>query len=98
MAHFAKIVNSEVVDIVCIDNEVLQGKDYPNADDIGTKYLNSHGFDGEWIQTSYSSSFRKNTASIGSIWDSEMDCFYNKERPHSECIWNEDLMRWTSPQ
>lgn len=99
MAHFAKINdNNIVIDVLPVDNERLNGKDYPYADKIGTKYLNDNGFEGKWIQTSYNNNFRKNFASIGSIWSPEKNCFYNEEKPHEECIWSEKLMRWIPPR
>jgi len=99
MAHFAKIdKNNKVIDVIVVDNEFLDGKDYPDADSIGEKYLNDNGFVGKWIQTSYNNNFRKNVASIGSIWDKTRDCFYNEEKPHEECFWNEELMRWIPPK
>lgn len=99
MAHFARInENNVVIDVIVVDNEALNGLDYPDADAVGTEYLNNNGFDGTWIQTSYNSNFRKNSASIGSVYDPELDCFYNEESPHPECEWFPDLMRWLPPR
>jgi hypothetical protein len=98
MAHFAKIdKDGNVLDVVPIDNEALLGLEYPNADEIGNNFLNSCGFFGKWIQTSYHSSFRKNYAVVGGKYDKEKDAFYNPEKPHNECIWDEQNMRWIAP-
>jgi hypothetical protein len=98
MAHFAKLdENNMVVDITGVDNIWLDGKDYPEADEIGSAYLNAHGFEGRWIQTSYTSSFRKNFAAIGHIYNEENDCFYLEEKAHEEMIWDADNWRWVPP-
>jgi hypothetical protein len=98
MAHFAKIDDdNNVLDILPVDNEFLEGLEYPEADDIGNNFLNSSGFFGKWIQTSYNSSFRKNCAVVGGKYDKEKDAFYDLTKPGSDCIWDEENMRWVSP-
>jgi hypothetical protein len=98
MAHFANIdKEGNVLDVLPIDNEALDGLDYPNADERGNSFLNSCGFRGKWIQTSYSGSFRKNCASMGGKYDKEKDAFYNPEKPHKDCVWDEEKMKWVDP-
>lgn len=98
MAHFAKLdENNVVVDITGVDNIWLDGKDYPEADEIGSAYLNKHGFPGKWIQTSYTSKFRANFAGIGHIYDPEHDVFYQPEKAHEEMVWDEANWRWVPP-
>lgn len=98
MAHFALVdKDGNVLDVLPVDNKDLQGLDYPYADDIGTEFLNNCGFPGRWIQTSYSNSFRKNCATVGGIYDEKIDAFYNLEKPHEECVWDEYNMRWVPP-
>jgi len=98
MAHFAKIdEDGNVLDILFIDNEVLLNLDYPDTDELGNNFLNSSGFRGKWIQTSYSSSFRKNFASVGGKYDKEKDAFYNPEKPQEDCVWDDEKMRWILP-
>jgi len=98
MAHFAKIdEDGNVLDVLPVDNQVLLGVDYPNADEIGNNFLNSCGFFGKWIQTSYNGNFRKNCAVVGGKYDMKRDGFYNPEKPGDDCIWDEDNMRWFLP-
>jgi len=98
MAHFARIDDEgNVLDVVPVDNDVLDNIEYPDADDIGNKFLNSCGFFGKWVQTSYNSSFRKNYAVIGGKYDKDKDAFYNPEKPHKDCIWDENAMKWITP-
>lgn len=67
MAHFAKIKNDIVVDVIVIDNK----KESIGADFIADEL----GLEGEWIQTSYNSKIRANFAGIGFTYDREKDVF-----------------------
>jgi hypothetical protein len=97
MAHFAKIdKEGNVLDVVPVDNNFLNNLDYPDADEAGSNFLNSCGFFGKWVQTSYSSTFRKNCAVVGGKYDKDKDAFYNPEKPHKDCIWDEEKMKWIS--
>lgn len=66
MAHFAKIENNLVTQVIVVDNE-------HEAD--GEAYLNSLGLEGQWIQTSYNSNFRGKFAGIGDTYDEANDVF-----------------------
>lgn len=66
MAHFAKIENGIVTQVVVVDNEYETN---------GQEYLNSLGLDGIWIQTSYNNNFRGKYAGIGDTYDPELDEF-----------------------
>lgn len=66
MAHFAKIENGIVADVVVVDNE-------HEAD--GEAYLNSLGLEGQWVQTSYNGNIRGKYAAIGDTYDAVADEF-----------------------
>lgn len=66
MAHFAKIEDGIVTNVVVIDN---------NHEADGEAYLNSLGLEGTWIQTSYNANFRGKFAGIGDTYDAENDEF-----------------------
>ena len=70
MAHFAKIEDGIVTNVVVVDNE-------HEAD--GEAYLNSLGLEGTWIQTSYNNNFRGRFAGIGYTYDAELDEFIAPE-------------------
>ncbi len=72
MAHFAKIENGIVTNVVVVDNE---------HEDNGEAYLNSLGLDGQWVQTSYNNNFRGKFAGIGDTYDPELDEFIAPEQP-----------------
>jgi hypothetical protein len=66
MAHFAKIEEGIVTQVVVVDNEHEQD---------GEAYLNSLGLDGTWVQTSYNGNIRGKYAAIGDSYDSVADVF-----------------------
>jgi hypothetical protein len=70
MAHFAKIENGIVTNVVVVDNE-------HEAD--GEAYLNSLGLDGTWVRTSYNGNIRGKYAAIGDTYDSVADIFVAPE-------------------
>jgi hypothetical protein len=58
MAHFAKIENNIVVEVLTINNDDCGGGDYPESEPIGQAFIASLGIAGEWLQTSYHANFR----------------------------------------
>jgi hypothetical protein len=76
MAHFARLENNIVREVVIINNEVLENKPFPESEPIGVAFCKSlYGADTEWLQTSYNSNFRGTYAGSGMIYDSELDIF-----------------------
>lgn len=70
MAHFAKIEDGIVTNVVVVDNE---------HEEDGEAYLNSLGLEGTWVQTSYNNNFRGVFAGIGYTYDAELDEFIAPE-------------------
>lgn len=66
MAHFAKIENGVVVDVIVVDNEF---------EEVIDEYLLSLGIEGTWVQTSYNGNTRGKYAAIGDLYDAEADLF-----------------------
>lgn len=87
MAHFAKIENGVVTNVVVVDNE-------HEAD--GEAYLNSLGLEGTWIQTSYNANIRRKFAGIGDVYNSDADRF-EPVRPYASWIWSEENYGWEAP-
>ena len=75
MAHFAKIENNVVIQVIVINDEDAPDPAPVNSEPIGKDFIRSIGLDGEWIQTSYNNNFRKQYASIGYTYDKENDVF-----------------------
>lgn len=68
MAHFAKITNGIVEQVIVVSND-----DAP-TEAAGKTFIASLGLDGEWIQTSYNNNLiegqdRGKYAGIGDRWD-----------------------------
>ena len=76
MAHFAKINNNRVQQVIVVNNEVLENKPFPESEPIGIAFCKSlYGADTEWLQTSYNANFRGIYAGIGSTYNPETDTF-----------------------
>jgi hypothetical protein len=76
MAHFARVEDNIVREVIVINNEVLENKDFPESEPIGIAFCKSlYGADTNWLQTSYNANFRGKYASIGSVYDLELDEF-----------------------
>jgi hypothetical protein len=65
MAHFAKIENQIVTEVIVISNSSIDGGNFPESEPIGQAFIASLGFTGEWLQTSYHANFRGEYAGIG---------------------------------
>jgi hypothetical protein len=76
MAHFARVEDNIVREVVVINNETLENKPFPESEPIGIAFCKSiYGEDTEWLQTSYNGNFRGKYAGTGSIYNPELDEF-----------------------
>lgn len=80
MAHFAKIENNIVTQVIVVDNNDCGNVDFPESETIGQEFIASIGLEGEWKQTSYNSNFRKQFASVGNEYNQELDAFIYPKR------------------
>jgi len=83
MSHFAKIDTNNIVTEV-----IVSEKDFINSGLVGDEFL--------WVQTSYSDSFRKNFARIGSTYDKTRDAFI-PPKPYPSWTLVEDTCQWKPP-
>jgi hypothetical protein len=79
MAHFAKVANNSVLDVIVINNEDCGGGVFPESESLGKAFISSIGLDGDWLQTSYTGSFRGKYAGIGDTYDPDLDEFVAPE-------------------
>ena len=86
MAHFAKIENNIVTNVLVVANSDCGGGEFPDSEVIGQEFLASLGLTGEWKQTSYNNHFRTTFASIGWTYSSETDEFIKPYVEPSEPI------------
>ena len=82
MAHFAKINNNTVTQVIVAE------KDFINSGKVGDEFL--------WVQTSYNGNFRKNYAGVGYTYDKDRDAFIPK-KPFASWILNEETCQWEAP-
>ena len=74
MAHFAKIEDGIVREVIVVNNEVLLDSEGIEQEALGVKFC-EETFGGTWVQTSYNNNFRGIYAGIGYIYDPVIDEF-----------------------
>ena len=91
MAHFAKVENGVVTEVIVIDQETLN--------------TGLWGDPAMWVQTSYNTHggkhpegrpLRKNFAGIGFTYDAQRDAFI-PPKPFASWVLNEDTCLWDAP-
>jgi hypothetical protein len=69
MAHFARVKDGVVVEVLVIADDSIGGGEFPRDEPAGVAFLTSIGLGGEWVQTSYHGRFRGVFAGPGYRWD-----------------------------
>ena len=82
MAHFAKLNNNTVTQVIVAE------QDFINSGQVGDSFL--------WVQTSYNNNFRKNYAGVGFTYDKTRDAFI-PPKPYPSWILDEDTCNWEAP-
>jgi hypothetical protein len=96
MAHFAKIVNSTVEQVIVISDTYAPNPAPANSEPIGQAFIRDVlGLEGEWVQTSYNGTFRAHYAGIGYTWDAINQVFYPPQ-PYPSWYLDEDW-NWQAP-
>jgi hypothetical protein len=92
MAHFAKVENGIVTQVIVIDQETLNTGHWGDpASWIQTSY-NTHG----GVHSQGGTPLRKNYAGIGMIYDSQRDAFYPTS-PYASWVLDEESCTWKAP-
>ncbi len=87
MAHFAKIENNLVIEVLVVANDL----EYRAQDFLA----NDLGLGGTWIQTSYNNNIRKQFAGVGFTYDEINDVFI---APQPYPSWSLDAdHNWQAP-
>ena len=81
MAHFAKIENNTVTQVIVVSNEDCGGGDYPTSESIGQAFIASLGLTGVWLQTSFHANFRGCYASPNWTFDATNNVFVAPPEP-----------------
>jgi len=96
MAHFVKIEDNIVQQVIVVDNNTLGNLEFPDSEAVGQEFIASLGLDGTWKQTSYNGNFRANYAGPGYNYDEIKDAFI-PSKPFESWLLNEDTCQWYSP-
>ena len=95
MAHFAKIEDGIVTQVVVVDN-----KDTADASGVEKEYIGAAFLErllgGTWKQTSYNGNFRKNYAGIGYTFNEDINAFV-PPKPFNSWTLNNDTAQWEAP-
>ena len=110
MAHFARVENNIVTNVIVVHNNELLVDGVEN--ETKGKDFCHNLFGGEWIQTSFNNNFRKQFAGIGYKYDSIKDEFVLPQpfpswsldsnndwqspapKPEGKCYWDELTLAW----
>lgn len=95
MAHFAKLENNIVAEVIVINNNELLDENGNEIEEKGIQFCQNL-FGGIWKQTSYNGSFRKNYAGIGYIYDEVRDAFISPKE-YDSWVLNEETCQWEAP-
>jgi len=110
MAHYAKILDGIVANVVVVHNNELL-IDGLEVESKGAEFC-TNLFGGTWIQTSYNGRIRKQYAGVGFTYDAIADVFVAPQpfeswtldsnhdwqpptpKPDGEYYWNEAELKW----
>ena len=95
MAHFAKIENNIVVQVIVVNNKVLLDKQGIESETLGIQFCTDL-LGGDWVQTSYNGNKRYNYAGAGYTYDVVADAFI-PPKPYDSWELNTTTYRWDSP-
>jgi hypothetical protein len=96
MAHFAKIENNIVTQVIVFDNNGFNVDEQGNESEaVGTQVCTDL-LGGDWKQTSYNNNIRKNYAGVGYTYDESRDAFIAPQ-PFPSWVLYEDTCQWESP-
>jgi hypothetical protein len=95
MAHFAKIENGIVTQVIVVGNEDTASADGTEKEYIGAAFC-ERLFGGDWKQTSYSGKIRKNYAGVGYTYDESRNAFIPPQ-PFPSWTLVEATCQWAAP-
>ena len=81
MAHFAKVTNNIVQEVIVLSNDDVNNLPFPESEPLGQAFIASCNIDGTWLQTSYNNNFRGTYAGINYTYDSTLDIFVSPPPP-----------------
>ena len=94
MAHFAKVENALVTQVISVSNSDTANAEGVELEHIGAAFC-ERLLGGDWKQTSYNGNIRKNYAGIGYTFDAMRDAFIAPQ-PFPSWFLNEQTCQWES--
>ncbi len=76
MAHFAHVLGNVVQEVIGVRNVVIDGGLFPASEILGQQFIASIPLPGEYLQCSYSGSFRGCYPGIGYTYNPVLDVFH----------------------
>jgi hypothetical protein len=95
MAHFAKLENNVVTQVIVVSNQDILDENGQESEQKGIDFC-SNLLGGTWKQTSYNGNIRKNYAGIGFTYDEGRDAFI-APKPFNSWLLDEDTCQWKAP-
>jgi hypothetical protein len=95
MAHFAKLENNVVVQVIVVSNQDILDEHGQESEDKGIAFC-SNLLGGTWKQTSYNGKIRKNYAGIGYTYNEGRDAFI-PAKPFASWVLDETTAQWKAP-
>jgi hypothetical protein len=96
MAHFAQLDSNNVVtQVIVVANSDTADVNGVEKEHIGAAFCEKL-LGGNWKQTSYNGSIRKNYAGVGYTYDSGRDAFI-PPKPYASWLLNEATAQWEAP-
>ena len=95
MAHFAKLENNVVTQVIVVSNQDILDEQGQESEQKGIDFC-SNLLGGTWKQTSYNAKIRKNYAGIGYTYDEGRDAFI-PPKPFDSWLLDEDTCQWKAP-
>jgi hypothetical protein len=96
MAHFAELDSNGVVQrVIVVANKDTADANGNEMESIGVAFCQKL-LGGNWKQTSYNGSIRKNYAGIGYTYDTALDAFV-PPKPYPSWVLNSDTAQWDAP-
>jgi hypothetical protein len=95
LAHFARIENNLVTQVIVVENKDTSTPDGTEVESIGVAFC-QRLFGGNWVKTSYNGNIRKNYAGIGYTYNAGLDAFV-PPKPFNSWVLNENTCQWEAP-
>lgn len=96
MSHFAELDgNNVVLRIIVVHNNELLDANGVEQESLGQTFC-TNLLGGNWKQTSYNATFRKNYAGVGYSYDTDLDAFI-PPRPYPSWSLNTTTCLWEPP-